>query len=134
MTNLAIIQPDGWLAPCGYSNAICSTGRTISISGQIGWNPVTGEIESADFGTQVGQALRNVVAILNRAEAGPEHLVRMTWFVTDRGKYLEARGKVGELYRAIIGRHYPAMSVVVVQALIEPGAQVEIEATAVVPQ
>ncbi|MEO7216711.1 MAG: RidA family protein [Gemmatimonadaceae bacterium] len=134
MTNLAIIQPDGWPAPCGYSNAICSTGRTISLSGQIGWNPVTGEIESTDFAAQVGQALRNVVTILDRAGAGPEHLVRMTWFVTDRDKYMEARAKVGELYRAIIGRHYPAMSVVIVNALIEHGAHVEIEATAVVPQ
>jgi enamine deaminase RidA (YjgF/YER057c/UK114 family) len=134
VTDPEIILPQGWPSPCGYSNAICATGRIISVSGQIGWNPLTGDIESSDFAAQVDQALRNVVAILDCAGARPEHLVRLTWFVTDRTKYMEARSRIGESYRSIVGRHYPAMSVVIVNALVEAAAQVEIEATAVVPQ
>jgi enamine deaminase RidA (YjgF/YER057c/UK114 family) len=134
MNELEVIQPEAWLAPRGYSNGISATGRTVSVSGQIGWNPLTGQIESTDFVAQVAQALRNIVAILETANAKPEHIVRMTWFVTDRGKYIGARTGMGEVYRKIIGRHYPAMSVVIVHALIEPDADVEIEATAVVPQ
>jgi enamine deaminase RidA (YjgF/YER057c/UK114 family) len=133
MSDLEVIQPEGWLAPRGYSNGISATGRVISIAGQIGWNPVTCQIETANFVAQVAQALRNVVAILARAGAKPDHLVRMTWFITDRGEYMSTRGAIGDVYREIIGRHYPAMSVVVVHGLIEPDADIEIEATAIVP-
>lgn len=133
MTNTEVIQPESWLAPRGYSNGISATGRIISIAGQIGWNPVTCAIESADFASQAAQALQNVVTVLAAAGAQPEHLVRMTWFITDRSAYIAARGDIGESYRRIIGRHFPAMSVVVVHGLIETDADIEIEATAVVP-
>lgn len=133
MTNTEIIQPGGWLAPRGYSNGISATGRIISVAGQIGWNPKTAAIESSDFASQAAQALRNVVSVLAAAGAQPEHLVRMTWFITDRAAYIAARGDIGEAYRQIIGRHFPAMSVVIVHGLIEPDADIEIEATAVVP-
>ncbi|MEO7043463.1 MAG: RidA family protein [Gemmatimonadaceae bacterium] len=133
MTNTKVIQPEGWLAPRGYSNGISAVGRIISVAGQIGWNPETCAIESSDFGSQAAQALRNVVAVLAAAGAQPEHLVRMTWFITDRAAYMAARGDIGEAYRQIVGRHYPAMSVVIVHGLIESDADVEIEATAVVP-
>jgi enamine deaminase RidA (YjgF/YER057c/UK114 family) len=106
----------------------------VSVAGQIGWNPVTGLIESADFARQTTQALRNVVAVLNAAGARSEHLVRMTWFITDRDSYLDARAAIGDSYREIVGRHFPAMSVVIVSGLIEPDAVVEIEATAIVPE
>ena len=134
MSNPQIILPEGWLAPRGYANGISATGRVISVAGQIGWNPATGVIESADFAQQTAQALRNVVAVLESAGARPEHLVRLTWYITNRQAYLDARAGIGDAYRAIIGRHFPAMSVVIVHGLIEPDADVEIEATAIVSQ
>jgi enamine deaminase RidA (YjgF/YER057c/UK114 family) len=134
VTDINVIEPDGWLAPRGYANGIAATGRFISIAGQIGWNPMNGNIESPDFAQQAAQALRNIVAVLERAGARPEHLVRMTWFITDRAAYVSARTAIGDAYREIIGRHFPAMSVVIVSGLIEADALVEIEATAVVPQ
>lgn len=133
MSESEVIQPSGWLAPRGYSNGISATGRIIAVAGQIGWNPKTGVIESADFANQTAQALRNVVAVLESADAGPEHLVRMTWFITNRAAYIAARGDIGDSYREIIGRNFPAMSVVIVHGLIETDADIEIEATAVVP-
>lgn len=134
MTDINVIEPDGWLAPRGYANGIAATGRFISIAGQIGWNPMNGNIESPDFAQQAAQALRNIVAVLERAGARPEHLVRMTWFITDRAAYVSARTAIGDAYREIIGRHFPTMSVIIVSGLIEADALVEIEATAVVPQ
>ena len=134
MTDINVIVPDGWLAPRGYANGIAATGRFISIAGQIGWNPMNGNIESPDFAQQAAQALRNIVAVLERADARPEHLVRMTWFITDRAAYVSARTAIGDAYREIIGRHFPTMSVIIVSGLIEADALVEIEATAVVPQ
>lgn len=134
MSDANVIQPDSWRAPRGYSNGISARGRTVSVAGQIGWNPVTGLIESADFARQTAQALRNVVAVLNAGGARPEHLVRMTWFITDRDSYLDSRPAIGDAYREIVGRHFPAMSVVIVSGLIEPDAVVEIEATAIVPE
>ena len=128
-----VVAPPGWKAPSGYSHGVSGLGRVIVTAGQIGWNPVTGTFESDDFTTQTAQALRNIVAILNAASARPEHLVRLTWFVTSREEYLASRKAVGQAYKEIIGRHYPAMSVVVVSALLESKAKVEIEATAVVP-
>ena len=134
MSVTGILQPDGWLQPRGYSNGISATGRIVLVAGQIGWNPVTGVIESADFATQTAQAFRNVVSVLNCAGAQPQHLVRMTWYITNRSAYIAARGDIGEAYREIVGRHFPAMSVIIVHGLIEPDADIEIEATAVVPE
>ena len=126
------IQPDGWMKPSGYAHGMSATGRVVVTAGQIGWNPSSGAIDSDDFVTQAAQALRNVVAVLRADGAGPEHIVRLTWFVVDAGEYMASRAKLGEAYREVMGRHFPAMSVVVVKGLLEPRAKVEIEATGVV--
>lgn len=133
MSDFNAIEPTGWKRPSGYSNAISATGRVVAIAGQIGWDPATAEFRSDDFVTQVSQALRNIVEILKAADARPEHLVRLTWFVTDRDVYMKCRKELGTAYREILGGHFPAMSVIVVSGLIEKRAKVEIEATAVVP-
>jgi enamine deaminase RidA (YjgF/YER057c/UK114 family) len=127
------IEPEGWVQPVGYGNGMSASGRIVVTAGQVGWDPVSGTFASDDFAAQAAQALRNVVAVLRAGDAGPEHLVRLTWYVTSRNEYAAARRAVGAAYREIIGRHYPAMSVVVVSALFEERAKVEIEATAVVP-
>jgi enamine deaminase RidA (YjgF/YER057c/UK114 family) len=129
-----ILQPDGWARPRGYANGTAATGRVVFTAGQIGWNPRSCEFETDDFAAQVGQALRNVAAVLAEAGARPEHVTRLTWYVTDRDAYLSAGRALGEVYRAIFGRHYPAMAVVIVAGLVEARAKVEIEATAVVPE
>lgn len=128
-----MLQPDGWLPPRGYTHGVVATGRYVVLAGQIGWNPESGVFESDDFVAQVRQALRNVVAILSKAGASPENLVRLTWFITRRSEYLDAQRAIGAAYREVIGNYYPPMSVVVVSALIEDRAKVEIEATAVIP-
>jgi 2-aminobenzoate-CoA ligase len=128
----AVHEPEGWARPVGYADAISAVGRMVFVSGQIGWDPVSGTFPSAGFVDQVGQALKNVVAALAAAGARPDQIVRLTWYVTDRDLYLSQRKQIGTRYRAIIGRHFPAMSVVVVAGLIEPQALVEIEATAVI--
>lgn len=128
-----VVHPDGWLKPSGYSHGMIAAGRVIVTAGQVGWNPSNGAIESDDFAEQAAQALRNVVAVLRAASAAPEHLVRLTWFITNREDYMRARKALGVSYRAIIGQNFPAMSVVVVAGLLEERAKVEIEATAVVP-
>ena len=127
------LHPAGWAPSKGFSNGIAAEGRQVFVAGQIGWNAQQ-EIVSDDFVAQVDQALRNIVAILAEAGARPEHLVRLTWYVTDKHVYLARAKEVGETYKAIIGRHYPAMTLVQVAALLEDRARVEIEATAVVPQ
>jgi enamine deaminase RidA (YjgF/YER057c/UK114 family) len=129
-----ILQPDGWARPRGYANGTAATGRVVFTAGQIGWNPRSCEFETDDFAAQVGQALRNVAAVLAEAGARPEHVTRLTWYVTDRDAYLSAGRALGEVYRAIFGRHYPAMAVVIVAGLVEARAKVEIEATAVIPE
>jgi enamine deaminase RidA (YjgF/YER057c/UK114 family) len=129
-----IILPDGWPQPRGYTNAIAATGRVIALAGQVGWNPRTQKIESTDFVEQVRVALENIVAVLGAAGATAADVVRLTWFITDRDAYLQNTKRIGEAYRGVCGRHYPPMSVVIVAGLIEPGAKVEIEATAVVPE
>jgi enamine deaminase RidA (YjgF/YER057c/UK114 family) len=126
-----IVQPGGWPRPRGYSNGVAASGEQIFIAGQIGWNE-RAEFVSDDFAEQAAQALRNVVSVLRAGGAGPEHLVRMTWYVTDKREYLAASARIGEAYREIIGKHYPAMTLVQVAALLEDRAKVEIEATAVV--
>lgn len=130
---MEILHPAGWAAPKGYADGVAATGRLVLTAGQIGWNPATGAFETDDFAAQAAQALRNVVAVLAEAGAAPEHLVRLTWYVTDREAYLASARALGAAYREIVGRHYPAMAVVVVAGLLEPRALVEIEATAVVP-
>ena len=126
-----ILQPPGWARPRGYANGVAATGRQVYVAGQIGWDAEQ-QFASDDFAAQVRQALANVVAVLGCAGAGPEHLVRMTWYVTSRDEYNSALPEIGAAYRELIGRNFPAMSVVVVAALLEPRAKVEIEATAVV--
>ncbi|HEU4881481.1 MAG TPA: RidA family protein [Longimicrobium sp.] len=130
---MKILQPEGWGAPRGYSNGIEAQGRLVFVAGQIGWNPQTCAFETDDFVGQVGQALRNVRAVLAEAGAGPEHLTRMTWYVTDRAAYMADTRALGRLWRETFGRHYPAMTLVVVAGLLEERARIEIEATAVVP-
>ena len=126
------LQPPGWPRPKGYANGIVARGELVFVAGQVGWDE-SEEIRSETLGDQVRRALENIVAVLVEAGAGPEHIARMTWYVTDKREYLEAAGEVGAAYRDVVGRHYPAMSVVEVSGLIEDGAKVEIEATAVVP-
>jgi enamine deaminase RidA (YjgF/YER057c/UK114 family) len=130
---MQILQPPGWARPKGYSNGIAvKGGKTVYIAGQVGW---TAEERFAEktFGGQFKQALANIVAVLAEAGGRPEHLVRLTWFVLDRDEYMGALKEVGAAYREIIGKHYPTMSVVQVAGLVETGARLEIEATAVVP-
>ena len=127
-----ILQPQGWPRPSGYANGIVARGRQVFIAGQVGWN-ASGQITSDRFVEQVRQALENVLAILAEAGGRAEHVVRLTWYVTSRDEYLSALAPVGAAYRALFGRHYPAMSVVEVSGLVEEGARVEIEATAVIP-
>ena len=133
MTPRQVISPTGWKTPSGYAHGISSSGRVIAVAGQIGWNPRTAQFESEDFAEQTAQALKNIAEVLQSANARPEHIVRLTWFITSRDEYNRARKAVGSAYKEIFGRYYPAMSVVVVSALLEPQAKVEIEATAVVP-
>jgi enamine deaminase RidA (YjgF/YER057c/UK114 family) len=131
--NTAILPP-GWEKPKGYANAIAAKGTQIFIAGQIGWNPANSAFESDDFIDQTRQALSNIADLLRAASAGPEHLVRLTWYVTDKKEYLDSLKGLGGVYKEIIGRHYPAMALVQVVALVEDRAKVEIEATAVIPQ
>ncbi len=126
-----ILQPPGWARPRGYANGIAAEGRQVFVAGQIGWDAQQ-RIVSDDFAAQVRQALANVVAVLACAGARAEHIVRMTWYVTSRDEYNDALVEIGASYRELIGRNFPAMSVVVVAALLEPRAKVEIEATAVI--
>jgi enamine deaminase RidA (YjgF/YER057c/UK114 family) len=128
-----IIRPNGWLPPRGYSDGMVASGRYVTLAGQIGWNPTRCEIDTDDFAAQTRQALRNVMTLLSEAGAEASHLVRLTWYVTSRSEYADARKEVGAAYREIIGAHFPPMSVVVVAGLFEPRAKVEIEATAVIP-
>ena len=129
-----LLQPDGWDAPRGYANGVVAQGRLVILAGQIGWNPSTSTFETDDFAGQCQQALANVLALLTEAGAPPQHLVRLTWFITDRAAYVAAQKELGRAYRELFGKHYPAMSVVVVAGLMEERAQVEIEATAVIPE
>lgn len=129
---IRILQPRDWPRPRGYANGVSARGRQVYVAGQIGWNE-RGELAGADLVTQARRALQNIVAVLETDAARPEHLVRLTWYVVNRQAYLDAATPLGEAYREVIGSHYPAMSVLEVSALMEPGAVVEIEATAVVP-
>ena len=126
------LHPAGWAPAKGFSNGIVAEGRQVYVAGQVGWNAEQ-VFESDDFVAQTEQALRNIVAVLAEAGAGPEHIVRMTWYVTSKREYVDRQREVGQAYRRAIGRHFPAMALVQVVALVEDRAKVEIEATAVIP-
>ena len=128
-----ILQPPGWAKPKGYSNGIAVRGgTTVYIAGQVGFNS-EGVFEETTFAGQFRQTLKNTLAVLAEARGRPEHIVRMTWYVVDKQEYLGAMKEVGAAYRELIGRHFPVMAVVQVGALVEDGAKVEIETTAVIP-
>jgi enamine deaminase RidA (YjgF/YER057c/UK114 family) len=129
---MKILQPPGWPQPRGYSNGVAARGTTVSVAGQVGWDAQC-RFQTDDFAGQTRHALQNVVAVLAEAGAKPEHIVRMTWYVTSKAEYLAAGKAVGAAYREIVGRHFPPMTAVEVSALIEDRAKVEIEVTAVVP-
>lgn len=130
---MKFLQPPNWPRPKGYSNGIAARGELVFVSGMIGWDE-SGKLVGKDFTAQARQALKNIVAVLKEANARPEHIVRMNWYVADRSAYIEAQKGLGAAYREIMGAHYPAMTAVEVSALMEPGALVEIEVTAVVPE
>ena len=130
--NHRLLQPSGWPRPRGYANGVSAQGRMVFVAGQIGWDE-HGRLAGEDLVSQARQALRNIATILAEDGGRPEHLVRLTWFIVDRDEYLASTVALGEAYRGVVGAHYPAMSVVEVTALMEAGAVVEIEATAVVP-
>lgn len=127
------INPEGWPRPSGYSNGVIATGRFLAISGQIGWDEKL-QLVSDDFLDQACQALSNVMDILTAAGGKPEHLVRLTWYITDKEEYRACLRELGACYKKIVGEHYPAMALIQVAALLEEGAKIEIEATAVLPE
>ncbi len=130
--SLEFLHPSNWKPAIGYSNGVAAKGRMIFTGGLIGWN-ADAEFETDDFAGQVAQVLRNIVAVLAEGGGKPEHIVRMTWYVTSKADYLGSLKELGRAYKEIIGRHYPAMALVQVVALVEDRAKVEIEATAVIP-
>ena len=128
---MQVLKPAGWPRPNGYSNGIAATGRQIFVAGQVGWDAEC-RFNSTRLADQVKQALRNICAVLAEAQAGPEHIVRLTWYLTSRDEYLADLESIGAAYRDVMGKNFPVMSVVQVVALMEAQAKVEIEATAVV--
>ena len=126
------LQPPDWAEPRGYANGVMARGTMIFVGGQIGWNALQ-QFESDDFIVQTRQALRNIVAVLEAGGAGPEHMVRMTWYVVDRVEYVARLKELGAAYREIMGKNFPAMTCVEVSGLVEERACVEIEVTAVLP-
>ena len=127
-----LLQPEGWLTPKGYANGIAARGTLVFVGGQIGWNAQQ-QFETDDFILQTAQTLRNIVAVLKEASAGPEHMVRMTWYVSDRVEYNSRLRELGKVYREVMGKNFPAMTCVEVSGLVEERAKIEIEVTAVVP-
>lgn len=128
-----ILLPPGWPRPKGYSNGISASGRLVFTSGQVGWTPDE-VFEAKDLTGQVRQVLLNTMEVLKEGGATPEHIVRMTWYITDKQEYLDNVKEIGAIYRKIIGAHYPAMALVEVSALLEGEAKIEIETIAVVPE
>lgn len=127
-----IIQPDDWAKPIGYSNGVSTRGRIVQVGGQVGWDENC-QFQSDDFVDQVRQTLKNIVAVLEKAEARPEHIIQLTWYFTDRHAYKSRLKEVGAVYREVVGRHFPPMAAVQVVALMEDRAKIEIVALAVVP-
>jgi enamine deaminase RidA (YjgF/YER057c/UK114 family) len=132
-TSHRFLHPGHWKRTKGYANGVVAEGRTVFVAGQIGWN-ADQQFQSEDFVAQIRQALENVVEIVREAGGTPEHITRLTWFITDKRQYVSRLPEVGEAYRSVMGKHYPAMTMVQVVALIEDAAKVEIEASAVVPK
>jgi enamine deaminase RidA (YjgF/YER057c/UK114 family) len=130
---MQILEPSGWAKPKGYSCGVAAQGRMVFVSGLVGWDE-NARFVSSDFLGQARKALENIVTVLAEAQARPEHIVRMTWYVVDRKEYLSCGRELGTAYREIIGRHFPAMTAVEVRALMEEEARLEIEVTAVVPE
>jgi enamine deaminase RidA (YjgF/YER057c/UK114 family) len=128
-----LLHPRNWKPAKGYANGVAADGRMIFVAGQIGWNAAQ-QFESEDFVAQIRQALQNIVAVVREAGGKPEHITRLTWYITDKKEYLARLAEVGEAYRSVMGRHFPAMTMVEVSALMEDSAKVEIEASAVVPR
>jgi enamine deaminase RidA (YjgF/YER057c/UK114 family) len=126
-----ILQPKGWVSPQGYANGIAAEGRVVFIAGQIGWD-AEARMVGDDIVAQTEQALKNIVAVLAEAGGEPHHLTRLTWYITDKAAYVARRKEIGAAYRRVIGRHYPAMSLLVVAGLLEDDALIEIEATAAI--
>lgn len=129
---MKLLQPPGWAAPRGYANGVMARGAMIFVGGQIGWNAQQ-QFESDDFIAQTRQALQNILAVLKAGDAGPEHMVRMTWYVVDRVEYIARLKELGAVYREVMGKNFPAMTCVEVAALVEERARIEIEVTAVLP-
>jgi enamine deaminase RidA (YjgF/YER057c/UK114 family) len=129
---MRVLQPAGWPRPKGYANGIEAEGRMVFVAGQIGWDE-TGKFQTASFGGQFRQTLVNTLAVLKEASAGPEHIVRMTWFITSRDEYAASVAEMGAAWKELMGRNYPTMAVIIVAGLVEPEAKIEIETTAVVP-
>jgi enamine deaminase RidA (YjgF/YER057c/UK114 family) len=127
-----VLHPSGWKKARGFANGIVAEGRTVFLAGQIGWNAEQ-QFDSDDFVVQTRQALMNIVALVQEANGKPEHITRLTWFVTDKKEYMSRLPELGQAYRDVMGKHFPAMTLVQVVALVEDRAKVEIEATAVVP-
>ena len=130
---MQILLPPGWPRPKGYSNGIAASGLQVFVAGQIGWDE-TGALVSHNFAAQFRQVILNTLAVLAEAGAGPQHIVRMTGYVTSRDAYIASLAEIGAIWKELIGKNYPAMAFVEVSALMEPGAQIEIETTAVIPQ
>ena len=129
---MEFLQPPGWAQPKGYSNGVVSAGRMVFVSGQVGWDE-TGVFRTDDLVGQVRQALHNIVVILAEAGARPTDIVRMNWYLSDKAEYSTRQMEIGEVYRSIIGRHYPAMTAFQVAGFVEDGAKLEIEVTAMIP-
>jgi len=127
-----ILLPPGWPRPHGYSNGISAEGRMVFVAGQIGWD-ANHEFPSDSMAGQIEQTLKNTIAVLAQADAGPEHVVRMTWYITSRADYLDQIKEIGKAWRDVMGKNYPAMAVIEISTLIESRSLVEIETTAVVP-
>ena len=130
---MEILQPPNWPRPKGYSNGVSASGRLIFTAGLIGWDE-NETLVSDSLAGQARQAFKNIVTVLEAGDAKPEHIVRLTWYVRDKDEYLSSVKEIGAAYREVIGKHFPAMAVVEVSGLVEPGAKIEIEATAVVPE
>lgn len=129
---MRILQPPGWARPCGFANGIAARGNLVFTGGLIGWDEHC-RFPSGTLSDQVRQTLKNIVCVVAQAGGKPEHVVRLTWYIIDKREYLAQRREIGTAYREVMGRHYPAMAILQVSALLEEGAKVEIEATAVIP-
>jgi enamine deaminase RidA (YjgF/YER057c/UK114 family) len=132
MSDFKFLHPPGWKPAKGYSNGVAAEGRTVFIAGQIGWT-AEATLVGADFVAQAEQALTNIVAVLAEAGGRPDQITRLNWFITDKPSYASRQKEIGEAYRRVMGRHFPAMTLLVVAGLLEEGAKIEIEATAVIP-